>query len=363
MTKSSSAAGSVTIGDQITYTLYAYNAGPSTSSNVVVRDAIPTGTVYISASGGACTFYPNFQRVDCDVGNLAPFSSVYVYVTVQVTNTGSIVNFANANGTTPDPNTTNNASGVTNMSITASADVSMTKYSSAGGAVNVGDQITYTLYAYNYGPSTSSNVIVRDAIPTGTVYISASGGACTFYPNFQRVDCDVGDLAPFNSAYVYVTVQVTNADKSSTSPTPTGPRPIRIRTTTPARDEHGDGGEFRFANHQDGEHELHSCRAERSVHAHVAKQRAERCHESNHGDRIHPVVLPVCERQQRGDGRFVQFGPGTVDDSQRPGFRFTRVLNITVTATNFGSCTNTATVNVPGGVNDPNLANNTSGRA
>jgi len=115
--------GQVTVGDQITYQLYAYNAGPSTSTNVIVRDAIPTGTVYISASGGACTFYPNFQRVDCDVGSLPPGSGTFVYVTVQVTNVGSIVNCANAYGSTADPNTDNNASCVTNTAITASADV------------------------------------------------------------------------------------------------------------------------------------------------------------------------------------------------------------------------------------------------
>ncbi len=212
MTKYSSTFDPVTVGDQITYTLYAYNAGPDTSTNVIIRDAIPTGAVYVSASGGACTFYPNFQRVDCDVGNLPSGGSAYVYVTVQVTNAGDIVNFANAYGTTPDPNTTNNASGVTNIAVAPQADVSMTKFSSAFGQVTVGDQITYTLYAYNAGPSTSSNVVVRDAIPTGTAYVSASGpGACTFYPNFQRVDCDVGNLPSGASAYVVVTVQVTNA--------------------------------------------------------------------------------------------------------------------------------------------------------
>ena len=218
MTKYSSAGGPVTVGDQITYTLYAYNAGPSTSSNVVVRDAIPTGTVFVTATGGSCTFYPNFQRVDCSVGDLLPGNTAYVYVTVQVTNTGSIVNCANAYGSTADPDTSNNANCVTNTALSANADVSMTKSSSASGPVAVGDQITYTLYAYNAGPSISSNVVVRDAIPTGTIFVSASGGACTFYPNFQRVDCDVGDLPAFSSAYVYVTVQVTNAGQIGDDP-------------------------------------------------------------------------------------------------------------------------------------------------
>jgi uncharacterized repeat protein (TIGR01451 family) len=203
-------AGSVNVGQQITYTLYASNAGPNISSNVIVRDAIPSGTVYVNATGGACTFYPNFQRVDCDVGNLASGGSAIVSVTVQVTNSGDIVNFANAYGTTPDPNTDNNASGVTNTAVVPTADVSMRKTGPAG-SVNVGQQITYTLYASNAGPNISSNVIVRDAIPSGTVYVNATGGACTFYPNFQRVDCDVGNLASGGSAIVSVTVQVTNS--------------------------------------------------------------------------------------------------------------------------------------------------------
>jgi len=210
MTKYSSVAGSVNVGDQITYTLYAYNYGPSTSSNVVVRDAIPTGTVYLSASGGSCTFYPNFQRVDCDVGNLGAGNSAYVYVTVQVTNAGQIVNFANAFGTTPDPNTTNNTSGVTNTAanFTASADVSLTKYSSSSNNVQVGQQIIYTLAAFNSGPAIATNVVIHDTIPSGVSYVSASGGACSYNSGTRTVDCSVGSLSSGGQATVYVTVQV-----------------------------------------------------------------------------------------------------------------------------------------------------------
>jgi len=165
--------GTVTLGSQITYTLLASNAGPNTSSNVVVRDAIPNGTVFVSASGGACTFYPNFQRVDCDVGHLASGSSAVVSVTVQVTGTGPIVNCANAYGSTTDANTTNNAHCTTNLAVTPPSDLAVGK-SVNTNTVALGGFAQFYLTVTNLGTGAASNIIVIETLPTG---LQAAGHA------------------------------------------------------------------------------------------------------------------------------------------------------------------------------------------
>ncbi|MCI5163100.1 MAG: DUF11 domain-containing protein, partial [Candidatus Electrothrix sp. AX5] len=50
--------------------------------------------------------------------------------------------------------------------------LSVDKSSSAGGAVSPGDTITYTVDIENTGGSPLNNVVVTDAVPTGTTYLS-----------------------------------------------------------------------------------------------------------------------------------------------------------------------------------------------
>ena len=69
----------------------------------------------------------NFLRVDTAPFNLAAGSVFTWTVTVQATNAQQIVNAANANGDTPDPNTANNVGWATNNAVNPAADLSVTK--------------------------------------------------------------------------------------------------------------------------------------------------------------------------------------------------------------------------------------------
>jgi len=202
----------VLVGTNITYSIVVSNAGPSTASNVISRDSIPTGTTFVSATPPGYTYYPNFLRVDTAPFNLAVGTTFTWTVTVQVTNAQQIINYANAFGTTADPNTTNNLGSATNNAVYPSADISVVK-TGPPDPVLVGTNITYSIIVSNAGPSTASNVISRDSIPTGTTFVSATPPGYTYYPNFLRVD-----TAPFNLAvgatFTWtVTVQVTNAQQ------------------------------------------------------------------------------------------------------------------------------------------------------
>jgi uncharacterized repeat protein (TIGR01451 family) len=204
---------SVSVGDIITYTLFAYNAGPNTATNVVVRDAIPSGTIYGASSGGTCTFYPQFQRVDCDVGNLTPGSWTYVYVTVQVTNAGPIVNCGNVSASTPDPNTTNNASCISNFASFVQADVQVTKTANSS-SVPVGQTNNFRLELRNNGPGPVTNLVtVSEVIPPGFEYMYDTAGTNgDYYSPGMGLWVLPGGIGPMGSAvFCTITVRATNA--------------------------------------------------------------------------------------------------------------------------------------------------------
>ena len=71
---------------QLTYTLTAFNDGPSTAANVTIADTLPAGMSFVSASAGCDE---SAGTVTCDLGSIADGASEAVTITV----------VANANGT------------------------------------------------------------------------------------------------------------------------------------------------------------------------------------------------------------------------------------------------------------------------
>src|SRR5437868_5063143 len=59
--------------------------------------------------------------------------------------------------------------------VSPSADLSITKTDSAA-PVPPGTNLTYTLTVDNAGPSDAANVVVSDPVPSGTSFVSATGG-------------------------------------------------------------------------------------------------------------------------------------------------------------------------------------------
>jgi uncharacterized repeat protein (TIGR01451 family)/fimbrial isopeptide formation D2 family protein len=59
--------------------------------------------------------------------------------------------------------------------VTPSADLVVTK-SQPSATVNAGGTIVYTVTVTNNGPNTANNVVVTDTLPTGTTFVSVTGG-------------------------------------------------------------------------------------------------------------------------------------------------------------------------------------------
>src|SRR5262249_8756882 len=98
-------------------------------------------------------------------------------ITARATDGGIYTNVASSSSGTPDPDPSNNngssPSSIVTTAITPQADVAILKIGSA--SVLAGSTVTYGITATNAGPSTASNVVVRDFLPAGMTFQSASG--------------------------------------------------------------------------------------------------------------------------------------------------------------------------------------------
>ena len=175
--KKRSDASLVVPGQRIVYTVAVTNAGPSDAQGVLVVDALPASLLNpeFSTDGGV-TYAP--WSSPYLLGSLAAGEEKELQIrgTVSPSATGSLINTAVVESTTPDPAPDNNTS--TDITpIQPSADVSIVKTGSPS-PVYAGGRLTYTLLVSNAGPSEAENILVRDTLPAGldNAEISADGG-------------------------------------------------------------------------------------------------------------------------------------------------------------------------------------------
>jgi uncharacterized repeat protein (TIGR01451 family) len=170
-------------GQNITYSIFVQNNGPSPATGVTVSDPTPTGLAFLSVTGSTCTSFP------CSIGTLNSGQSVTLTSMYNVPPSysgGPIVNTASVSAVEGDPNIADNQS-TTTTNVGAAADVAISK--TGPPAVSLGQNITYTISVANFGPAGASGVTVSDTTPSGLTPVSVTGGGCTTFP------CTIGALA------------------------------------------------------------------------------------------------------------------------------------------------------------------------
>jgi uncharacterized repeat protein (TIGR01451 family) len=146
--------GTVSVGDTLTYTITATNAGNVTLTNVTVDDDL-TGTVDAPC---AASRVPN-ASCSVDVTYVVQQSDVEAGV---INNTGTVD--SDQAGPVSDPETV----AVQNPVIGAAKALTANADEDVSGTVSLGDTLTYTITATNLGNVTLTNVTVDDDL-TGTV--------------------------------------------------------------------------------------------------------------------------------------------------------------------------------------------------
>jgi uncharacterized repeat protein (TIGR01451 family) len=101
------------LGSDLTYTIKVTNHGPSDATGVVVTDAIPAGTTFVSVttSKGSCTH--TTTSVTCNIGTLVVGGTVTMTLRVHPTATRTVTNTARVSGTRVDTNVGNNSATAT----------------------------------------------------------------------------------------------------------------------------------------------------------------------------------------------------------------------------------------------------------
>jgi large repetitive protein len=186
------------------YTLHVDNKGPSVAHKVKVSDPLPTGVEFVSADTGCAAAG---TTVTCELAELAVGASVDFHVTVHVPfalGGTALTNTASVGAEEGDLEPGNNTSTV-KTNVGPAADLAITK---TMGKAEAGKPLTYTLAVTNKGPSASSAVTVKDTLPAGITFKSATPSQGTCSASGQTVTCALGQLASGGSAQVSIEVDV-----------------------------------------------------------------------------------------------------------------------------------------------------------
>ena len=201
-------ADPVTAGQNLTYTLFVTNHGPSDATGVVVTDPLPAGTTFLSATTNHGTFSVTNGTVTGNIGNLANQATATITVTVRVAGdvSGTISNTGTVTGNQPDPNPANNRGTVPTL-VVKRIDLAIDKSDNVD-PVTAGELLIYTLVTTNNGPSDATGVIVSDPIPAGTTYVSSTTTQGTVAAANNLLTANLGNLANGAIATITVTVRV-----------------------------------------------------------------------------------------------------------------------------------------------------------
>lgn len=233
----SASLATLEVGDVQTFRIEMVNSGPSTSTDVRLRDTLtnlinsatgPVGAGYLgetislgvatglscsdSASGGTA------RRLNCTAGTL-PVCTPGIdcpVITVEVRpggNAGQLSNTARVRSFgTPDPDLSNDNATVS-YDVTARADVTIAK-SVTPDPANAGQNVTFVITARNIanGLSAADDVTITEDLPDGMTFVSASPstGSCAGVPAMGTVtsgdsfSCNLGTIP--NGAQQTVTV-------------------------------------------------------------------------------------------------------------------------------------------------------------
>ncbi|MBD2101034.1 DUF11 domain-containing protein [Leptolyngbya sp. FACHB-261] len=202
---------SVVAGGSIVYTITTTNNGPSTATNVVIQDTLPTGVTFNSASDNGTV--SNGVVTWPTIASLSPQTSVTRTVTVTApVSGGPLLNKASSTATTTDPTPANNngtqSASQVSTSITPSADLSLTKTANSTN-LGVGQSVTFTVTVRNTGPSSATGVTVTDLLPSGLTLGLAMPSQGTY--NSATGLWTVGNLASGANATLQVTAIITRS--------------------------------------------------------------------------------------------------------------------------------------------------------
>jgi uncharacterized repeat protein (TIGR01451 family) len=167
------------LGDEATFRLTVANAGPSAATDVEVTDLLPDGLTFVSASaGGAYDPGTGVWTVgDVAAGGEETLEVVATVDVLSVTNAAEVTAATEADADSEPGNAATDPgeddSDTVVVEVAPLVDLSLAKTETAG-PTHLGDVATFVVTVANAGPSTATAVVVRDALPAGLGFVSAT---------------------------------------------------------------------------------------------------------------------------------------------------------------------------------------------
>ncbi len=165
------------VGDTVVFTVNVFNDGPSGATNVVVRDRLPTGVTFVSATPARGSF--NSTTGDWTIPTLGDNESLSLVISAVVNQTGTLTNTAEVIAvdqtdvdSTPNNNVATEDDQASVSITTPAADLRLTKTTSSARP-NVGEEFFFTVSLDNLGPDPATGVVVQDIVPAGINVVSA----------------------------------------------------------------------------------------------------------------------------------------------------------------------------------------------
>ncbi|HLF29139.1 MAG TPA: hypothetical protein VJG32_22655 [Anaerolineae bacterium] len=174
LTKSAS-AGAPLANSVLTYTLRYTNSGStpdSYASNVVVTDAVPLNTTYLSCAPVGCSQLGGI--VEWDLGTVPALTSGVLTMTVGVNN--NLDNGTLLTNTARIRATENISAFVRITSTVVSTPVLSLSKSDGVTSAAAGQALTYTLRYTNSGNARAQSVVITDRIPSNVSFLTCTGG-------------------------------------------------------------------------------------------------------------------------------------------------------------------------------------------
>ena len=192
------------ISDTLTFTLAYRNYGTAPAAGVVVQDTLPAGLAFVSAVPAPSSVVGQVMRWNIP-GILAPNASgtitlqarVLMSAAISQVNTGTISTIS-AGDTNPGNDTSTTTTTVLrpNVKITKTAPANTAEMS----------QLQYRLDYVNNGNVAAANVVVRDVLPAGLIFGSASPTPSNVAG--QALTWNLGTLSPNQSGSIVITTRV-----------------------------------------------------------------------------------------------------------------------------------------------------------
>ena len=156
-------------GSEFYYYINVTNKGFFNDTNVVIRDVLPDGLIFVSASNNGV--YSN-GTVVWNLTSLNVNESAVLSILVRAVQTGNITNNVTVSGDLYDINLTNNKD---NHAVSiVNANMTVIKIAN-DSVIYLGNQTSFTVVVRNTGDCSLENVYVIENIPEGLVYTGFTG--------------------------------------------------------------------------------------------------------------------------------------------------------------------------------------------